>query len=94
MRDSTIARNYAETLLELARRALQEDPARALALSREHELGFRTPRLAAERTLIAIEALYRLDRHADARALAERWLARGTDDLYRERVQRLLEKID
>jgi len=81
-------------LLELARRALQADPMEALALAREHERRFDRPRLAAERTLIGIEALYRLDRHAEARALAEQWLARGADDLYRERVQRLLEKID
>jgi len=81
-------------LLELARRALQANPAEALELAREHERRFARPRLAAERTLIAIEALYRLDRHAQARALAEQWLARGADDLYRERVQRLLEKID
>jgi hypothetical protein len=80
--------------LERARRALKTDPAFALLLVREHDVRFPRGRLGAERSLIEIEALYRSGRHPEARALAERKLASGVGDLYAERVQALLERMD
>jgi len=80
-------------LLERARRALNGQPAQALTLVREHATRFPRGQLASERNLVELEALHRLGRHGEARALAERLLAAGGDDLYRARIQRLLEKI-
>lgn len=79
-------------LLERARQALGGAPERALALTREHAARFPNAQLGAERNLIEIEALARSGRRAEARALGERLLARSTDDLYAERVRRLLSK--
>jgi hypothetical protein len=81
-------------LLEQARRALDGSPSRTLALVHEHAMRFRTGQLAAERSLLEVDALYRLGRRAEARALAERLLAAGGGDLYVGRVERLLQKID
>ncbi len=81
-------------LLEEARRALAGSPEQALARTREHARRFPRGQLASERTLLEIDALYRLGRRAEARSLAERQLARGGDDLYRTRVRRLLDKIE
>ena len=81
-------------LLEQARRALGSAPAAALELTREHARRFPKAALAAERNLIEIEALYRTGQRDRARSLAERLLAAGTDDLYTERVRRLLAKIE
>jgi hypothetical protein len=81
-------------LLEGARRALSGSPEQALARTREHARRFPRGQLASERALLEIDALYRLGRRAEARALAERQLARGGDDLYTNRVRRLLAKID
>jgi hypothetical protein len=81
-------------LLEKARRALGPAPASALELTREHAQRFAKPELRAERNLIEIEALYRVGRRDQARSLAERLLAGSADDLYAERVRRLLGKIE
>jgi hypothetical protein len=48
------------TLLLQAREALETDPARALALVREHEKRFPQSQLAPERARIAAEAANRL----------------------------------
>jgi hypothetical protein len=81
-------------LLEQARRALASTPAAALELTRQHAQRFPKAQLGAERSLLEVEALYRMGRRDQARALAERLLSRGTDDLYAERVRRLLAKIE
>jgi hypothetical protein len=81
-------------LLESARHALSGSPEQALARTREHARRFPRGQLASERTLLEIDALYRLGRRAEARSLAERQLARGGDDLYTTRVRRLLAKIE
>jgi hypothetical protein len=81
-------------LLERARRALASAPASALELTREHTQRFPKAQLAAERNLIEIEALYRTGHRERARARAERLLAQSSDDLYGERVRRLLAKIE
>lgn len=81
-------------LLEQARRTLDASPARALALVHEHATRFKTGQLTAERSLLEVDALYRLGRRTEARTLAEPLLAQGGGDLYVGRVRRLLEKID
>jgi hypothetical protein len=82
------------SLLEQARRALDTSPSRTLSLVREHAVRFRTGQLAAERSLLEVDALYRLGRRTEARVLAERLLTQGGGELYVGRVRRLLEKID
>jgi hypothetical protein len=81
-------------LLEQARRALGSAPSAALSSVREHARRFPNGQLAAERSLIEVDALYRMGHGAEARALAERLLSQGGGDLYVGRVQRLLQKID
>jgi len=81
-------------LLEQARRALGSAPSAALSRVREHARRFPDGQLAAERSLIEVEALYRMGHRAEARALAERLLSQGGGDLYVGRVRRLLQKID
>jgi hypothetical protein len=78
-------------LLERARNALDSDPAASIALTDEHRLRFAQPFLAAECEFIRVEALHRLGRDQEARALAQILIARDTRGLYRERLRRLLE---
>ncbi len=77
-------------LIERARAALGESPARALELVREHQTRFPRAQLAAERTIVEIDALRRLGRRAEAEALAERVLAHEPKGLYASRVRRAL----
>lgn len=80
-------------LLEQARRQMRAAPALALSFAAEHAKRFPRGQLAAERTLIQIEALHRLNRDREARSLG-RGLLDGAG-LYRERVQQLLgENLD
>ena len=58
-------------LLENARRKLSSDPSGALELVQQHRARFRGGVLAQEREVIAIEALRRLGRTAEADARAE-----------------------
>ncbi len=81
-------------LLERARRALADSPAHSLALLREHRTRFPRASLVSERQLIELEAFYRLGQKREARALGERLLKAGGDDLYIGRIRRLLAKID
>jgi hypothetical protein len=53
-------------LLRQAQSALRSDPARALALAREHQRRFPRGTLAQEREVIAIDALSRLGRSGEA----------------------------
>lgn len=77
-------------LLEQARRELRRAPAVALQIAAEHAQRFRRPQLAAERTLIQVEALHRLGRDAEARTLARGLLDGTSGGLYAERVRQLL----
>jgi hypothetical protein len=65
-------------------------PAVALQIAAEHAQRFPRGQLGSERTLIQIEALHRLGRDAEARALAGRVLAGASGGLYAERVRQLL----
>ena len=76
------------SLLEHARREMRTAPAVALSVAAEHAQRFPRGQLTSERTLIQIEALHRLDRDAEARALARGLL--GGAGLYAERVHQLL----
>ena len=53
-------------LLQQARRAASADPARALTLTRDHELHFPESGLSEERQALRVEALARLGRAAEA----------------------------
>jgi len=77
-------------MLELARRALANSPAEALAIADEHRMQFPRAALSLERELIRVDAFRRLGRKGEARALAESLRQRG--GLYTERVDRLIEK--
>jgi hypothetical protein len=67
---------------------MRRAPAAALARALDHARRFPRGQLTAERTLIQIEALHRLNRDAEARVLA-RSLVAGSG-LYAERVRQLL----
>jgi hypothetical protein len=77
-------------LLEQARREMRSSPAAALQIATEHAQRFPRAQLSAERMLIEIEALHRLGREAEARALAQRMLSGSSKGLYAERVRQLL----
>ncbi len=76
------------TLLLRARRALPTDPAAALAFVREHERMAPSGVLTPEREAIAVEALARLGRNAEARSRGERFLERWPTSAHRSRVER------
>ncbi|HXK16702.1 MAG TPA: hypothetical protein VNG33_02775, partial [Polyangiaceae bacterium] len=76
--------------LEQARGQMRAAPATALSLAAEHAQRFPHGQLASERALIQIEALHRLGRNAQARALAHGLLLGASAGLYAERVHQLL----
>jgi hypothetical protein len=77
-------------LLEDARRALATDPAHALALADAHAKRFRKPSLAQERERLAIDALVRLRRPAEAEARARAFEAAYPDSPHLARVRALV----
>jgi hypothetical protein len=77
-------------LLEQARREMRGAPSVALSIAAEHARRFPRGQLAAERTLIQIEALHRLGRDGEARRLARGLLHGSSAGLYAERVRQLL----
>jgi len=82
-------------LLEQARREMRAAPAVALTFAAEHGKRFPRGQLASERTLIQIEALHRLNRDGEARALGRGLLGGAGAGLYRERIHQLLgENLD
>jgi hypothetical protein len=74
-----------------ARAALGASPAEALALTNAHAARFPNAKLAMERELLAIDALRRLGRAAEARARGEALAARDRGGLYKERLRKLLD---
>lgn len=78
------------TLLEQARREMRVAPAVALQIAGEHARRFPRGQLAAERSLIQVEALHRLGRDAEARRLAASLADGASGGLYRERLRQLL----
>lgn len=81
-------------LLESARQHLRGDPAAALRDTRRHAARFPNAQLASERELIAIDALRRLGRTAQARRRATSLLRRAPRGMYADRAQRILNALD
>lgn len=78
-------------MLEPARAALAADPAGALALTEAYAARFPAGKLGMEREILAIDALVRLGRTAEARARGDALLARAQGGLYAARVKRILD---
>jgi hypothetical protein len=74
-------------LLERSRAALDRDPAAALSLAEAHARSYPSGIFAQEREMLAIEALLKLKRKADARARAERFVERYPDSPQAPRVR-------
>jgi hypothetical protein len=86
---STADRVDAElSLVERARDALASDPATALALADRHASEFPQGQLIEEREVIAIEALMKLGRTAEAQSRALRVLSEHPRTPYRARIER------
>jgi hypothetical protein len=77
-------------VVEAARGALPDDPSRALSLLVGAEHSFARPQLADERDALRVEALARLGRWDDARALAASLEARAPHSPQCARVRALL----
>ncbi len=80
-------------LLERARAALASSPSSALQRTEEHAAQYPAGKLGVERELLAIDALGRLGRRAEARARAESLLERARGSLYEERLRQLLDGL-
>jgi hypothetical protein len=78
-------------LLARAQRALSSDPSSALALAGEHVRSFPSGALVQEREMIAIDALLRLERAAEASLRAARFHQRFPSSAHRRRVDVLFE---
>ena len=84
----------AETaILEKARGLIGSDPAAALAVCEAHRKEYPAGKLSAERELLAIDALKRLGRNAEARQRGEAFIANNPKSLYIERVRKLIEGL-
>lgn len=77
-------------LLLRARAALRTDPARALSIAEEHRTAYPEGEMAAEREVLAIEALASLANFDAARARAARFATRYPASPYRGRVDAAL----
>jgi hypothetical protein len=77
-------------ILEQARRLLAADPAAALARTDAHARRFPGGQLAAEREVIAIDALCRLDRRRRARRRARRLIESAPEGIYAERARAMI----
>jgi hypothetical protein len=74
-------------LLRAARQAVGDRPERALALTDEHAQRFPSGMLGQEREAIAIEALVKLGREAQAKARARSFVAAHPSSPYRSRIE-------
>jgi len=77
-------------LLEKARAGISRDPAASLRVLDAHREGFGDGQLTAERELLAIDALARQGRTAEARARGGAFLARFPKSPYADQVRRIL----
>jgi hypothetical protein len=77
-------------LLHAAQRAMVADPARALTLTRDHELHFPLSALSEERRALRIEALTRLERRAEAERELRTFEQAFPRSIYRRRLRALL----
>lgn len=76
--------------LDVIRRYLRTDTARALAAADAHERRFPNGALSEERELLRIEALFRLGRNGEAQMRAQQLIASPAGKAYRRQVQRLI----
>jgi hypothetical protein len=90
VRAATPARAVEFALIQRAQDALPSDPSRALAIADEHARTFPNGQLVQEREVMAVEALARLGRKAEARERANAALARFPRTPYVPRLQRAL----
>ncbi|HKP55456.1 MAG TPA: hypothetical protein VJV78_01975 [Polyangiales bacterium] len=74
-------------LLFEARKALPSQPAAALQLLDEHAARFRNGQLAPEREVLAIEALRKLGRNAEATERLKKFEARYPQSIHLRRLQ-------
>jgi len=77
-------------MLEDARVVLERAPGEALSKLDAHAALFPAGKLALERELMAVDALRRLGRFAEARARGEDLLAHSRGSIYEERVRAML----
>jgi hypothetical protein len=80
-------------LLRAARQALEDHPQRALAISEEHARRFPVGMLAQERETIAVEALAKLGRTAQAQTRARAFLAAHPESPYKNRIDAALARL-
>jgi type IV secretory pathway VirB10-like protein len=76
-------------LLQEARSLMARSPARALSLTRNHELHFPSSPLTEERQALQIEALTRLGRTAEARVALEGFRTRFPRSIHARRLEAL-----
>jgi hypothetical protein len=76
-------------MLEVARSALGSDPAQALEITKEHSKLFPKAQLRDERELIAVDALLRLGRRAEAWERAKSRILQEKESLYAKRMRQL-----
>ena len=77
-------------LLESARAALGTEPAQTLEIVQQHQRLYPDGQLAAERELLAVDALLRLGQRAEAVTRAAPRLRQAPDSLYARRLRQLL----
>jgi hypothetical protein len=77
-------------MIELAHQALPSDPARALALSQQHEQHFSHGRLSVERRVLTIKALFQLGRTEAARLALRSFGASYPDSVHLPHLRNLL----
>jgi hypothetical protein len=77
-------------LLGQAQAALASDPSRALSLSEQHRRRFPRGVLVQEREVIAVEALARLGRRAEAMARGERFLHAFPSSAHRTKIESIV----
>lgn len=77
-------------LIREAQAALRATPGEALRLAEEHARRFGVGTLGQEREVVAIDALHRLGRDADARSRADAFTARWPRSAHRRRIDVIL----
>jgi len=77
-------------MLEEARGLLDHDPGAALAIADRHAATFPAGNLGIERELLAVQALQRLGRVADARTRGMGLLEQARGSIYEKRVRAMV----
>ena len=80
-------------ILERARAMLDRDPGGALRETNRHAAEHTHGQLAAEREMIAVDALRRLGRTTEARRRAQRLIDRSPSSIYTERARAILREL-